>query len=85
MVEFIGMIGTRSASELDSATSNLIGGHVDRDFLRTFAQAHEKAGFDRVLVGYGSAGADGFSVASYAAAHTERLGFLIAHRRSRAW
>ncbi len=80
MVEFIGMIGTRSASELDSATSNLIGGHVDRDFLRTFAQAHEKAGFDRVLVGYGSAGADGFSVAAYAAAHTERLGFLIAHR-----
>jgi alkanesulfonate monooxygenase len=79
-VEFCGMIGTRSASELDGAAANLIGGHVDRDFVRDFAQAHEKAGFDRVLVGYGSAGADSFSVAAYAAAHTERLNFLIAHR-----
>ena len=79
-VEFCGMIGTRSASELDGAAANLIGGHVDRDFVRQFAQAHERAGFDRVLVGYGSSGADSFSVTSYAAAHTESLNFLIAHR-----
>lgn len=79
-VEFIGMIGTRSASELDGPQSNLIGGHVDRDFVKRFAQAHEEAGFDKVLVGYGSTGPDGFSVASYAGAHTERLGYLLAHR-----
>jgi alkanesulfonate monooxygenase len=79
-LEFCGMIGTRSASEIDSPSANLVGGHVDREFVREFAQAHERAGFDRVLVGYGSAGADGFSVAAYGAAHTERLNFLIAHR-----
>jgi alkanesulfonate monooxygenase len=48
--------------------------------LRAFAEAHEKAGFDRVLVGYTSTSAEGFAVAGYAAAHTERLSYLIAHR-----
>ncbi len=79
-VEFIGMIGTRSASELDGPQSNLIGGHVDREFVKRFAQAHEQSGFDKVLVGYGSTGPDGFLVASYAGVHTERLGYLLAHR-----
>jgi alkanesulfonate monooxygenase len=74
------MIGTRSASELDGAQGGLIGGHVDRAFLREFAQSHEAAGFDRVLVGYGSSGPDGFSVASYCASITDRLTYLIAHR-----
>ena len=79
-VEFIGMIGTRPASELDGPGANLIGGHVDARFVRDFARAHEAAGFDRVLVGYGSSGPDGLAVTAYAAAATERLGFLIAHR-----
>src|SRR5688572_22899976 len=79
-VEFVGMIGTRSASELDGPSANLIGGHVDRDFVKRFAQAHENSGFDKVLVGYGSTGPDGFMVASYAGAHTDRVAFLLAHR-----
>jgi len=79
-IEFIGMIGTRSASELDGPGVNLIGGHIDAGFVREFAQAHERAGFDRVLIGYGSSGPDSFSVASYVASVTERLGLLIAHR-----
>jgi alkanesulfonate monooxygenase len=79
-VEIIGMIGTRSASELDGPGANLIGGHVDRDFVTRFARAHEESGFDKVLVGYGSTGPDGFTVASYAGAHTERIAFLLAHR-----
>jgi alkanesulfonate monooxygenase len=33
-----------------------------------------------VLVGYTSTSAEGFVIAGYAAAHTERLGYLIAHR-----
>ena len=33
-----------------------------------------------VLTGYSSSTSDGFEVAGYAAAHTERLGYLIAHR-----
>ena len=32
-IEFIGMIGTRSASELDGPTANLIGGHIDAPFV----------------------------------------------------
>lgn len=79
-VEFIGMIGTRPASELDGPAASLVGGHIEPGFVRDFARAHEDAGFDRVLVGYGSSGPDGFSVAAYVASMTERLGFLIAHR-----
>lgn len=75
-VEFVGMIRTADASEIHPPS----GPSVDRDYLRRFAQAHEEAGFDRVLIGYHSWDADGFSVAGYAAAHTERLGFLLAHR-----
>jgi alkanesulfonate monooxygenase len=79
-VEFIGMIGTRPASELDGPAVSIIGGTVDPAFVREFSRAHEDGGFDRVLIGYGSSGPDGFSVASYAASVTDRLGFLIAHR-----
>ena len=79
-VEFIGMIGTRPASELDGPSVSIIGGTVDPAHVRDFARAHEDSGFDRVLIGYGSSGPDGFSVASYAASVTDRLSFLIAHR-----
>ncbi|MGD9893583.1 MAG: LLM class flavin-dependent oxidoreductase [Dehalococcoidia bacterium] len=79
-VEFIGMIGTRPASELDGPSVSIIGGTVDPAHVRDFARAHEDGGFDRVLIGYGSSGPDGFSVASYAASVTDRLTFLIAHR-----
>src|SRR6185436_19175830 len=37
-------------------------------------------GFDRILIGYSSSSPDGTQVAAYAAAHTERLGLLVAHR-----
>jgi alkanesulfonate monooxygenase len=79
-VEFVGMIGTRPASELDGPTSDLIGGTIDADFTRRFACAHEDAGFDQVLIGYSSGSADGFGIASFCAAHTERLKFMVAHR-----
>jgi alkanesulfonate monooxygenase len=76
VVEFIGMIGTRHVSEIRPAG----GPVIDKDFLRRFALAHEEAGFDRVLIGYGSADPESTQVAAFAAAHTERLGLLIAHR-----
>lgn len=79
-VEFIGMIGTRPASEMDGPSVSIIGGSVDPAFVRDFARAHEDGGFDRVLIGYGSSGPEGFTVAAFAAAATERLGMLIAHR-----
>jgi alkanesulfonate monooxygenase len=75
-VEFIGMIGTRDESE----TRLTPGPVIDRDYVRRFARAHEDAGFDRVLIGYSSSRPDGTQVAAYAAAHTDRLGFLVAHR-----
>ena len=75
-VEFIGMIHTNDASESRPQTTALL----DPDFTRRHAQAHEDAGFDRVLIGYGSAWPEGTQVAAHVAAHTERLGLLIAHR-----
>src|SRR3989449_736619 len=73
------MIGVKPEGA-DGGAVHVIGGAVDTPWLRAFAQAHEKAGFDRVLVGYTSTSAEGFAVTGYAAAHTERLGYLIAHR-----
>jgi alkanesulfonate monooxygenase len=75
-VEFIGMISTRDQSE----TRRSSGPPVDRSYVRRFARAHEDAGFDRVLIGYSSSEPDGTQVAAYAASHTDRLSFLIAHR-----
>ena len=75
-VEFIGMISTKDQSETRLSAAPVI----DRDYTRRFARAHEDAGFDRVLIGYASSQPDGAQVAAYAAAHTERLGFLVAHR-----
>jgi alkanesulfonate monooxygenase len=75
-IEFIGMIHHRHASEVHPPGPLLF----DRGYVREFAQAAETGGFDRVLVGYFSDGPDGFLLAASAAAHTERLGFLVAHR-----
>ena len=77
-VKTIGMIGvTRPA---DDATVHVIDGGVSPEYLVEFSQAHDRAGFDLALVGYTSTSADGWAVATHAAAHTERLGYLIAHR-----
>jgi alkanesulfonate monooxygenase len=75
-IEFIGMIHHRHASEIHPPAGPLF----DRGYVRDFAQAAEAATFDRVLVGYFSDGPDGFLLAAAAGAHTERLGFLVAHR-----
>lgn len=75
-VEFIGMIHHRHASEIHPA-ANVV---LDRGYIRDFAQAAEAGGFDRLLVGYFSDAPDGFLVAASAAAHTDRISFLLAHR-----
>ncbi|MDX6331302.1 MAG: alkanesulfonate monooxygenase, partial [Streptomycetaceae bacterium] len=75
-VEFIGMIGTRDASETRPGS----GPAIDPDYTVRFARAHEDGGFDRVLIGYSSGTPDGTQVAAHVAARTERLGLLIAHR-----
>jgi alkanesulfonate monooxygenase len=75
-VELIGLISTNDQSETHQSDGPLI----DRAYVRRFARAHEDADFDRVLIGYSSSSPDNQQVAAYAAANTERLGYLVAHR-----
>ncbi|MCO3719265.1 LLM class flavin-dependent oxidoreductase [Pseudomonas aeruginosa] len=70
------MITATPSSEVDQP----LGEAVDAGFVRRFAQAHEDAGFDRVLVGYFSNAAEGAVVSSFVAAATRRLGVLLAYR-----
>jgi alkanesulfonate monooxygenase len=59
---------------------HVIEGDLSPAYLTKFARAHEDSGFDLALVGYTSSSAEGFLVALHAAAHTTRLGYLVAHR-----
>ena len=79
-IELIGMIRTNDRSEIHGPADAIREDVVDLGFLRDFARAHEAGGFDRVLIGYHSTSPDGLAVAASAAAATERLGMLIAHR-----
>jgi len=75
-IEFIGMIQSRKVSEIHAAQ----GPAIDRDYVRAFAQAHEAAGFDRILVPHHSTGPSATLTIAYAAAHTERIHYMLAHR-----
>jgi alkanesulfonate monooxygenase len=75
-VNFIGMLGTQSHSEIHLPSGPLI----DKPDITAMALAHEEAGFERVLIGYFSAMPDGFLVAAHVGAVTSRLGILLAHR-----
>ncbi len=75
-VQFLGMIGHRLSSEIIPA----VGPVFDKQYITRFAQAHEQAGFDRILVGYWSDQPDGFLVTALAGLATEKLNFLLAHR-----
>ena len=75
-VEIIGWIAPRVSSEIIRAE----GPPFDARVIAETALVHEQAGFDRVLIGYFSNAPDGFLVGAHAAAVTERLGFLLAHR-----
>ena len=85
-VEIIGMVGTRDASEIkgplvDGPVVDWMDGPViDPDYLVDISRAHEQAGFDRVLVGYGAVAPEGWAVAASVLHHTERLKVLVAHR-----
>jgi alkanesulfonate monooxygenase len=75
-IEFIGMIQTQKVSETHPAS----GAAIDKDYVRAFAQAHEIAGFDRVLVPHHSTGPSATLTIAYAASVTERIHFMLAHR-----
>jgi alkanesulfonate monooxygenase len=75
-VEMIGWIAPRVSSEIIPPS----GPPFDAAVVAETARIHERAGFDRVLIGYFSDAPDGFLVGAHAASVTERLGFLLAHR-----
>lgn len=75
-VQFIGMIQPHEVSE----TIARKGPAVDPAYVRVFAQAHEHAGFDRILVPASSASPDTLLTVTYAASVTQKIGFLLAHR-----
>jgi alkanesulfonate monooxygenase len=53
---------------------------IEPGYLAAISRAHEQAGFDRVLVGYGAVGPEGWAVAASVLHATERLKVLVAHR-----
>jgi alkanesulfonate monooxygenase len=75
-VEMIGWIAPRVSSEIIPAA----GPPFSAEVVAETARIHERAGFDRVLIGYFSDAPDGFLIGAHAAHVTERLGFLLAHR-----
>ena len=77
-VRIIGMIGV--TPPVSNATLHVIEGGLSPAYVSEAARAHEASGFDLVLVGYSSSSAEGFLVALHAAAQTQRLGYLVAHR-----
>ncbi len=72
-VRIIGMIGVAPPS--GEATVHIIKGGISAPYLKSYAQAHDKAGFDLALVGYTASSAEGFLVAQYAA-HPHRAAGL---------
>lgn len=75
-IQFLGMISHRLSSE----TIPPAGPIFDRDYIVRSAQAHEAAGFDRLLVAHASDQPDGFLVTALAGLSTQNIGFLLAHR-----
>jgi alkanesulfonate monooxygenase len=75
-VRFIGMISHRPASEIHPPQ----GPVMDPAYIVRFAQAHEAAGFDRILIAWSSSQPDAMLVAAHAAAATRRIGLMVAHR-----
>ena len=75
-LQFIGMIAHRAQSEIHPPQ----GAVLDPDYIRRFARTHEEAGFDRILVAWGSTSPDALLVAHHAAEATGRIGFMVAHR-----
>ena len=71
-VDFIGMIQSQKQSEIHPPS----GPVIDRDYVRAFAQAHEQAGFDRILVPHHSTGPSATLTIAYAASVTERIHFM---------
>nr|WP_174505278.1 LLM class flavin-dependent oxidoreductase [Acinetobacter sp. Marseille-Q1620] len=76
-IEFVGMVFPNQWSETKTTR---IFDKIDLDYLKYHARAHEYAGFDKVLIASGPNSPDSTQLAAFLAQHTEKLGFMIAHR-----
>lgn len=75
-LEFLGMGALNDGTE----THPRSGEAFDKDYIAKLARVHQDSGFTRVLFAYSSGSPDPAQAAAYAAAHTETLGLLVAHR-----
>ena len=75
-IEFIGFVGHFSSSE----TMRRTGPAIDPGYIAAAARVQEHAGFDRVLVAFSATSGESLMVSQHIAAHTERLGLMVAHR-----
>ncbi len=76
-IEFIGFASTQEYSESAGVAD---GDPVDPAYLTAVATAHERSGFDRVLIAHSSASPDGFVIADQVLSRTSTLKVLLAHR-----
>ena len=74
--EILGMVSTSYGSE----SAGWSGDVVDPAYLAEFARAHERAGFDRVLVAHSGTGPDALAAADHVLHSTDALGVLVAQR-----
>ncbi len=74
--EFIGYIGAQHASEIHPPS----GPPLDLAYVAKIARAHEEGGFDRALLAFHSRSPESILIAAHAAALTQRLALMIAHR-----
>lgn len=74
--EAIGILHWKDYSEVRPKPFSV----VEPEFITACARAHEEAGFDRVLIANSAHRPDSLPIATWAAAGTQRLKMMIAHR-----
>lgn len=75
-VEINGLLNHNVSSE----THPLPFETFDPDGIARMARLHDEWGYDKVLVANAAMMPDNFTIAGYVAAHTKRLGVMLAHR-----
>jgi alkanesulfonate monooxygenase len=75
-VEVIGLLYHRPTSQIRDVPDT----DFDLGYLHELAAAHERSGYDSVLVSQNASMADPLMIASYIAPATTKLNFMLAHR-----
>lgn len=75
-LEIIGILHYSNYSEIFPVPNS----EFDADFVRDCSQAHDAAGFDRVLIANSAQRPDSMPIAAFVSGVTKNLKFMIAHR-----